>query len=78
MLLRFRSHVVAITSDIEKAFSHIIVNENDRDYLKFLWFDNMFSDQLKIVRNRFARVVSGVTSSPFCLNRTIRSSKLRF
>ena len=72
ILLRFRSHVVALTSDIEKAFLQINVNENDRDYLRFLWFDNILSDQPKIVRNRFARVVFGVTSSPFCLNGTIR------
>ena len=72
ILLRFRSHVVALTSDIEKAFLRIIVNENDREYLRFFWFDNKFSDQPKIVRNRFARVVFGVNSSPFCLNETIR------
>ena len=72
ILLRFRSHVVALTSDIEKAFLRIIVNENDREYLRFFWFDNKFSDQPKIVRNRFARVVFGVISSPFCLNGTIR------
>ena len=72
VLLRFRSSVVALTSDIEKAFLQINVNENDRDYLRFLWFDNILSDQPKIVRNRFARVVFGVTSSPFCLNGTIR------
>ena len=72
VLLRFRSHVIALTSDIEKAFLQINVNENDPNYLRFLWFDSIFSDQPKIVRNRFARVVFGVTSSPFCLNETIR------
>ena len=36
ILLRFRSDVVALTSDTEKAFLEISVNENDRDYLKFL------------------------------------------
>ena len=55
-----------------KAFLQINVNENDRDYLRFLWFDKIFSDQPKMVRNRFVRVVFGVTSSPFCLNGTIR------
>ena len=65
ILLRFRSHVVASTFYIEKAFLQINVNENDRDYLRFLWCDNILSDQPKIVRNRFARVVFGVTNSPF-------------
>ena len=72
ILLRFRSHVVALTSDIEKTFLQINVNENDREYPRFLSFENIFSNQPKLVRNRFARVVFGVTSSPFCLNGTIR------
>ena len=80
ILLRFRSHVIALTSDIEKVFLQINVNENDHDYLRFLWFDNIFLDQPKIVRNRFARVVFGVTSSPFCFkwNNSETCSKLRF
>lgn len=72
ILLRFRSQLVALTADIEKAFLQISIAEEDRDYLRFLWFDNVFSDQPTIIRNRFARVVFGVTSSPFCLNATIR------
>ena len=73
ILLRFRSHVVASTFYLEKAFLQINVNENDRDYLRFLWCDNILSDQPKIVRNRFARIAFGVTISPFFLNRTIQS-----
>ena len=42
ILLRFCSHVVALTSDLGKAFLQINVNENDLDYLRFLWFDNIF------------------------------------
>ena len=56
ILSRFRSHVVALTSDVEKAFLKINVNENDRDYLRFLWLDNIFSDQPKVGRNLFTRV----------------------
>ena len=47
ILLRFSSHVVALPSDIEKAFLQINVNENDCNYLRFLWFYNIFSDQPK-------------------------------
>ena len=72
ILLRFRAQVIALTADIEKAFHQISVDNDDRDYLRFLWLDNIFSDQPTITRNRFARVIFGVTSSPFCLNPTIR------
>ena len=72
VLLRFRAHEIALTSDITKAFSQISVDTQDRDYLRFLWFDNIFSEQPTVVRNRFARMVFGVTSSPFGLNGTIR------
>ena len=71
ILLRFRAQVIALTADIEKAFHQISVDNDDRDYLRFLWLDNIFSDQPTMTRNRFAWVIFGVTSSPFCLNSTI-------
>ena len=72
ILLRFRSQLVALTADIEKAFLQISIAKEDRDYLRFLWFDNVFSDQPTVVRNRFAHIVFGVTSSPFCLSESTR------
>ena len=68
ILLRFRTFLIALTSDIEKAFLHISINEQDRDFLRFLWCDDVFADEPLIVRIKFARVVFGVTSSPFLLN----------
>lgn len=72
ILLRFRTKAIALTADIAKAFYMISIAETDRDYVRFLWFDNIFADQPTIVRNRFARLVMGVTSSPATLNATIR------
>ena len=71
ILLRFHTFKIAFVADIEKAFLQIVINEKDRDFLRFLWFDNVFSEQPEIVRNRFARVIFGVTSSPYLLNETI-------
>ena len=42
ILIRFRSVAIALTSDIEKAFLQISINENNRDYLLFFWFDDVF------------------------------------
>ena len=36
ILIQFRSFTIALTSDIEKAFLQSSINENDRDYLRFL------------------------------------------
>ncbi len=72
ILLRFRVHRVAVTADIEKAFLMVAMAKKDRDVLRFLWFDDVFSDQPNVVQWRFTRVVFGVSSSPFLLNATIR------
>lgn len=72
ILLRFRTHRVAVTADIEKAFLMVSVAQEDRDVLRFLWVDDAFSDQPNIIQLRFTRVVFGVTSSLFLLNATIR------
>ena len=72
ILLRFRVHRVALTGDIEKAFLMISMAEKDRDVLRFLWVNNIRQDPPEICTFRFARVVFGVSSSPFLLNATIR------
>ena len=72
ILLRFRVHRIAIIADIEKAFLMISVAPKDRDVLRFVWYKNVFADQLDLIELRFARVVFGVSSSPFLLNATIR------
>ena len=68
ILLRFRTYPVALIANIEKAFLMVSILEEDRDALRFLWVDNVNSDQPRIRVLRFTRVVFGVTSSPFLLN----------
>ena len=41
IILRFRTHQVALAADIEKAFLMISVVEDDRDVLRFLWIDGI-------------------------------------
>ena len=72
ILLRFRVHKVALIGDIEKAFLNVSVHPRDRDYLRFLWIDEITSSRPKLQVYRFARVAFGVSSSPFLLNATIR------
>ena len=72
ILLRFRAQVFALTTYIEKAFYQISVDNDDRDCLRFLWLDNISSDQPTVTRNWLAGITFGVTSSPFCLNSAFR------
>ena len=74
LLLQFRLYPIAITADIEKAYLQINVEKEDRDYLRFLWFNNLFSDEeTSIVKYRFTRVIFGATCSQFLLNITVEN-----
>ena len=68
MLMRFRTHDMVLIGDIEKAFLQIEVVETDRDYLRFLWYDQ----NGELVIYRFARVPFGLRCSSFLLNATLR------
>eukprot|EP00731_Ephydatia_muelleri_P009272 Em0004g1610a len=72
ILLRFRIHRVAVIADIEKAFFMVSVSEEDRDALRFLWIHDINAQLPRLVIMRFARVLFGVSASPFLLNATIR------
>lgn len=63
VLLRFRKEPVAITADIEQMFDCFIVQEDHRDYLRFLWYED--NDLTKdIVDYRMRVHVFGNSPSP--------------
>ncbi|KAL5472994.1 hypothetical protein EMCRGX_G027441 [Ephydatia muelleri] len=68
----------SLSGDIEKAFLMISVSEEDRDALRFLWVEDLSSHLPRLVTLRFARVVFGVSSSPFLLNATLRYHMERY
>ena len=78
VLLRFRAHDIALTADIEKAYLQISVTEGERDYLHFLWFDNIYKENPDIIKYRFCRVIFGATCSQFLLNATIKKHMSKF
>ena len=66
----FRANKYAFVADIEKAFMRIKINEEDRDYVRFLWFEDGDPDKpIKVYR--YTSVFFGGTSSPFILNSRI-------
>ena len=72
VMARFRAHKVALMADIEKAFLNVGIAPEHLNYLRFLWVDNILTDNPHLVIMRFTRVVFGVNSSPFLLNGTVR------
>ncbi|GBM11079.1 hypothetical protein AVEN_206495-1 [Araneus ventricosus] len=76
LLLRFRSHPVAITADIQKAFLQINIDEEDRNFTRFYWSNNPEDGNEEIYR--MTRVLFGVCSSPFLLAATIKYHLKRY
>jgi len=71
MLARFRNNLVGLTADIEKAFLMVSIKEEDRNMLRFLWFDNPEQDRPKLAQFRFNRLLFGLRPSPSILGATI-------
>ena len=65
ILMRFRSHKIAIAADIEKAFLMISVSRVDRDALRFLWVKDIYQTPAEVVILRFTRVVLEFHPAPF-------------
>ena len=75
MLLTFRSHKIAFTADIEKAFLQIELKIQGRDATRFLWLkdvDKPANNPDNLVVYRFCRVLFGAAPSPYLLNATIQ------
>ena len=60
ILLRFRSHKYGLTADIEKAFLHVQLDQQDRDFTRFLWLCNPDDPDLRLF-------LFGSARSPFML-----------
>lgn len=67
VLCRFQKENVAITCDIEAMFHQVGVDPADRDFLRFLWWENGQLDTEPLVY-RMTVHLSGATSSPGCVN----------
>lgn len=67
---RFRLKSIGVISDIRKAFLQIQLNQFDRPFLKFLWWEKGDPKKLKIFQHR--RVVFGLTCSPYLLGATLQ------
>ena len=71
VLLRFRQHSYAVTADVEAMYYQVVIPEEDRDTLRFLWYD----DCGRVVQYRMTRHVFGgvwcSASSTYALRRVL-------
>ena len=73
VLLRFRLHRVAITTDISKMYRAIELVEPDRDLHRFIWR----STPSEVVKDyRMTRVTFGVSASSFIANMCVKQNAL--
>ena len=82
ILIRFRAYPVSLIADIEKAFLQISVRQEDRDALRFFWFNvndpTAAGDSRNLLEYRWTRLPFGLTSSPFLLQAVVRYHLERF
>ena len=72
VLFSFHTHQIGVTADIEKAFHQIMIEEEDQNMLRLLWFNRVQGTEPEIVQYRFCRLVLGLTPSPAILQGDIQ------
>ena len=72
VLVHFRSHCFGISTDIEKAFLHVRLHRDDRNFTRFFWLTDPTNPLSQFRVYRFKVVPFGATSSPFMLNAVLQ------
>ena len=67
VLLRFRQFLIGMAGNIESIFSQLLVDEEDRDALRFLWFKEGDLNSSGELPNEDARVWSEIATLLCCL-----------
>ena len=70
ILVQFHQGTHAVTADISKAFHRIIVDEEHRKFLKFLWLN---LESYELLTYQFKVVLFGATCSPYLLQETMQT-----
>ena len=71
VIMRFRTHKVAIAADIKAMFHQVRTPECDRDALRFLWTDDIYSDDEPYTMQMLVHIF-GAKDSPTCANYAVK------
>lgn len=69
ILIRFRTHAVAFTADIEKMYLHVKLDANDQVFQKVLWRD---SKEKPIEDYQLTTIAFGINISPYIAVATVQ------
>ena len=72
-MLRFREEQIAVTGDTEAMYHQVKVPENQRCFLRFLWWKDSNSSKVIIDHEMTAHVFGGI-SSPSCSNFALKKT----
>ena len=78
ILLLFRINKTALISDIKQTVLNVSISESDRDFLRFLWVNDINSNETKIIIRTFARVAFGTKASQFLLASAISKHLIQY
>ena len=70
VLVRGRFHMIAIARDIKQAFLQVRIREEDRDAMRYHWFEDLTTRRVQTLR--FTRALFGLAPSPFLLGGVIK------
>ena len=71
ILIHFRVSKYGLTTDIEKAFLHLKLHKDDRNFTCFFWLSNPEDPESEFNIYCFKVMLFGPSSSPFLLNATL-------
>ena len=75
VLLRFRFHCIALTTDVSRMYRAVELTSSDRDLHRFVWRRN--PDE-PLQDYRMTRVTFGVSASSFAPNMSVKQNALDF
>jgi len=70
-MLRFRTFTYGLSTDNEKAFLHVGLDDSDRDFTRFFLLSNTEDPEGEFQVFRFKTVLFRSARSPFMLNATL-------
>ena len=68
ILLKFCVSNIGLSADIEAAYLQISISPEERDYMRFLWYNDVKKCKPVVEKFKFTRVFFGASCSQFLLN----------